>query len=191
MRPPRSAATSDARNCFSWLSGLAAETPRTFQFSGRSAAIDMSVRNAMSSSVKPDRQPGMIASSCVPGWARTRPASASSSRRDALRDGTGWPEPSLWVFDCDVDSPSAPSASARPSSATILSICSSVASPPTASSPIAASLSAECPTRKPALTAMRPSSRASQSPNDSHFQSSPALSASSGMPSTRASIRVR
>ena len=78
----------------------------------------------MSSSVKPDRQPGMIASSVVPGCSRTAAASASSSSRDALRDGTGWPAPSLWVFDCDVDNPSAPSASASPSSAAIFSICS-------------------------------------------------------------------
>ena len=145
----------------------------------------------MSSSVKPDRQPGMIASSVVPGWARTPAASASSSSRDALRDGTGWPAPSLWVFDCDVDNPRAPSASASPSSVTIFSICSAVAAPPTASSPIAASRIAVCPTRNPALTAIRPSSRESQSPKDDHCQSSPARSASSGMPSTRASIRVR
>ena len=46
---------------------IPAETPNTFQFSGRSAALDMLVSRSMSSSVKPDRHPGMIASSWVPG----------------------------------------------------------------------------------------------------------------------------
>ena len=111
-RPPRSAATSQARNCRWCPSGFAAETPSRFQFSGRSAATDMSVSSAMSSSVKPDKQPGMIASSVVPGWSRRPAASETSSVRDALRDGTGWPAPSLWVGDCEVDSPSAPASSA-------------------------------------------------------------------------------
>ncbi len=123
-RPPRWAAISEARSCRWCPSGFAAETPSRFQFSGRSAATDMSVSSAMSSSVKPDKQPAMIASSVVPGWSRTPAASATSSSRDALRDGTGWPAPSLWVGDCEVDSPSAPAASASCSSATIFSICS-------------------------------------------------------------------
>ena len=41
----------------------------------------------------------------MPGWSRTPPASATSSSRDALRDGTGWPAPSLWVGDCEVEKP--------------------------------------------------------------------------------------
>ena len=125
--PPRSAATSEARSCFSCPAGFAAETPSRFQFSGRSAATDMSVSKAISSSVKPCRQPGIIASSVVPGCSRTPVASASSSSRDALRDGTGWPEPSLWVGDCDVENPSAPSAKASCSSATIRSTCAGLA----------------------------------------------------------------
>ena len=54
----------------------------------------------------------MIASSVVPGWSRRPPANATSSNRDALRDGTGCPSASLWVGDCEVDKPSAPSFSA-------------------------------------------------------------------------------
>ena len=97
----------------------------------------------MSSSVKPDRQPAMIASSVVPGWSRKPPASATSSNRDALRDGTGCPAASLWVGDWDVDSPSAPSLSAWCNRVSIRAICARVASLPTASAPIAASRRAE------------------------------------------------
>ena len=50
--------------------------------------------------------------------------------------------------------------------------------------------SVEWPTRKPALTAMRPSRRPSQSPNEPQSQGRPACSAGSGMPSTRAIMRL-
>ena len=76
----------------------------------------------MSSSVKPDRHPGMIASSWVPACARTAEASASSSSREALRDGTGCPSPSLWVCDYEVDNLIAPSASVALSSVVIFAI---------------------------------------------------------------------
>ena len=61
---------------------------------------------------------------------------------------------------------------------------------PTASSPMAARRSAEWPTRKPALTPMRPSKRPSQSPNEVHDQSR-CSRAARGMPSTRAIMRAR
>ena len=86
-RPPRSAATSPAASCFSCPSGFAAETPSTFQLSGRSAASDMSVIRSMSSSVKPVRQPGMISSSCRARMARAPQPPARAARR-AMRCAT-------------------------------------------------------------------------------------------------------
>ena len=50
---------------------------------------------------------------------------------------------------------------------------------------------AQCPTRKPALTAIPPSSRPRYSPKDSQPQSTPCSSAARGMPSTFAIIRRR
>ena len=47
-----------------------------------------------------------------------------------------------------------------------------------------------CPARKPALMARLPSRRFNQSPNDDQFHSQPAASASTGMPSTRPSMRM-
>lgn len=70
------------------------------------------------------------------------------------------------------------------------SIWAGEASPPTASSPMVARRTAEWPTMNPALTPMRPSRRASHSPNDRHDQSS-CCSDARGMPSTRAIMRAR
>ena len=71
------------------------------------------------------------------------------------------------------------------------SSCAGVASCPTASAPMTMRRSALCPTRKPAFTATRPSSRSSHEPKLSHSRSRPASSASTGIPSTRASIGSR
>ena len=50
--------------------------------------------------------------------------------RDAARDGTGMPSPSLWVGACDVENPSAPSSSDRATIDAIAPTCSSVAAVP-------------------------------------------------------------
>ena len=65
------------------------------------------------------------------------------------------------------------------------------ATSPTAWSPMAARRRAEWPTKKPALTPMRPSRRASHSPNDVQLQSRPSWRARSGIPSTLAIICER
>ncbi len=82
------------------------------------------------------------------------------------RDGTGCPSPSLWVCTCEVEKPSAPSDSAAWSAASMASVSAAVAAPPTARSPMTSRRRVECPTRKPALTAMRPSRRPSHSPKE-------------------------
>jgi hypothetical protein len=96
----------------------------------------MRVMSATSSSLNPLRHPGRIISTVVPGWSATTAASRSSSPTAAEREGTGWPSPSLWVGAREVENPRAPSAKARCSSASSPTSCSSVASEPTASSPM-------------------------------------------------------
>ena len=187
---PRSAAFVPAASWDQAPSGFMAETPSTFQFTGRSARSDMVERNSISSSVNPLRQPGTISSTVVPSWSRTAAARRSISARLAARDGTGCPSPSLCVCTCDVEKPRAPSRSAAWSAVSIAARSASVASPPTARSPITRRRRVECPTRKPAFTAMRPSRRPSQSPKEPQSHGRPARSAARGMPSTRAIMRV-
>jgi hypothetical protein len=146
--------------------------------------------SSTSSSVNPLMHPGRMSSSVVPGWPATDRHSASSSDRWAARDGTGWPSPSLWVGACEVEKPRAPSAMHLPARSTRADTWASVASAPTASSPMTARRRVEWPTRKPALTPTAPSNRASHSPKDRHDQSRDASEAS-GIPSTRAIIRAR
>ncbi len=66
-----------------------AETPSTFQLTGRSASSDMVERKSMSSSVKPLRQPATISSTVVPSCWRTAAArrSISSPAGGPRRDG--------------------------------------------------------------------------------------------------------
>ncbi len=184
-RPPCPAA--------SWLhapSGFIDDTPSTFQLTGRSASRDIVAMKSISSSVNPLRQPATMSSTVVPSWERTAAARRSISARLAARDGTGWPSPSLCVCTCEVEKPRAPSSSAACSAASMASMSASVAVPPTARSPMTSRRSVECPTRKPALTAMRPSRRPSQSPNEPQSHGRPSCNAASGMPSTRAIIRL-
>ena len=111
---PRAAAAVPAASWLHTPSGFMADTPSTFQLTGRSASSDMVERRSMSSSVKPLRQPGTISSTVVPscsGARRPPGVPAPPGRRRAT--GTGWPSPSLWVCTCDVEKPSAPSARAR------------------------------------------------------------------------------
>ena len=186
---PRAAAAVPAASWLQTPSGFMADTPSTFQLTGRSARSDMVERKSISSSVNPLRQPGTMSSTVVPACSRTAPARRSSSSRPAARDGTGWPSPSLWVCTWEVEKPSAPSARAACSAASMASVSPAVATPPTARSPMTRRRSVECPTRKPALTPMRPSRRPSQSPKEDQSQGSPARRAASGMPSTRAIMR--
>ncbi len=187
---PRSAAVVEAWSWWASPSGLRAETPRTFQFAGRSASSDSVAMRSTSSSLKPFRHPGTISSSVVPGCADRTAHSASSSERDAAREGTGMPSPSLWVGACDVENPSAPSSRERANTEAMACTCSSLAAVPTASSPITERRTAEWPTRNPAFTATDPSRRPSHSPKELHDQSRHSKAAR-GMPSTRAIIRAR
>ena len=67
--------------------------------------------------------------------------------------------------------------------------CSGVATPRVAASPMTTRRTVECPTRKPALTAMAPSRRSRYCENDRHSQAPTLCRASRGMPSTTAIMR--
>ncbi len=71
------------------------------------------VMRSTSSSLNPLRQPGTMSSRVVPGCVDKTLQSSSSSARDAARDGTGMPSPSLWVGAWEVEKPRAPSSSER------------------------------------------------------------------------------
>ncbi len=86
---PRSDAEVPAASWLQTPSGFMAETPSTFQLTGRSASSDIVARKSTSSAVKPLRQPATISSTVVPSWARTAAARRSSSPRAAAREGTG------------------------------------------------------------------------------------------------------
>jgi len=76
-----------------------------------------------------------------------------------------------------------------PSSTHMRAMSASVADSLLARSPMTAMRRVEWPTRKPALTASRPSRWSSHSPNKAHGQRTPACRAPSGMPSTIAIMR--
>ena len=187
---PRSDAVVDAASWCLSPSGFRADTPRTFQLAGRSASRDRVAIKSTSSSLNPLRHPGTMSSSVVPGCADRTAQSASSSDRDAAREGTGMPSPSLWVGACDVENPSAPSSRERASTDSMAWTWSAEATVPTASSPITERRTAEWPTRKPAFTPTEPSSRPSHSPKEVQDQSRHSRAAR-GMPSTRAIMRAR
>ena len=130
-----------------------------------------------------------MASSVVPGCSLTTRHKVSNSSSELARLGTGWLSPSLWVEDRVVERPSPPAASESSSRWTSVSTSSGVDSRLTASSPSTKRRRAQCPTRNPALTPMRPSRPSRYWPKLSHFQSTPLSSAPSGMPSTLAIIR--
>ena len=138
-------------------SAFAAVGASTFQLIGRFAASDISVISDFSSSCQRP-VPGMN-SRVVPGRSRMARASARSSSRLAWREGTGSPFASLWVAAMEDEKPMPPSCTDWRSRATMRSSSSALASWPTARSPITTRRSAEWPTRKPAFTASRPSSR--------------------------------
>ena len=109
----------------------------------------------------------------------------------AKRDGTMWPSASLCVRAHDDEKPIAPASSPARSSACIASSSSGFASRAVASSPITTRRIAEWPTMKPALIPSRPSISPKYSAVDFQFHGTPSRSDSSGMPSTRASMRIR
>ncbi len=121
----------------------------------------------------------------------TTPASANSSSSVAWREGTGLPSASLCVGDTVLEKPSPPAAIDSRSSSCIAAISAPVAWLPTARAPITWRRNAECPTMKPALIASLPSSASRYSPKLRQFHGTPSRRLSSGMPSTRASMRIR
>ncbi len=164
----------------------------TFQFKGRRPSIDILVISSTSSSLKPLRQPSATHSRVVPSWAAVSRHSSSTSSHAAQRLGTGRPSPSLWVNERPVENPRPPAAIDSPSRRRISATCSAPASPPTASSFITVLRSAQCPTKKPTLTAVpEPSTRSRYSPKLRQSQGTPSSSASRAMPSTFTIICLR
>lgn len=88
-----------------------------------------------------------------------------------------------------VESPQAPDSIASWKSVSICSNCSGEGCPPTASGPITYRLSAQCPTMKPALTAIRPSRASRYSPKECQLHGAPSSNATSDIPSTLDIIR--
>ena len=102
-----------------------------------------------------------------------------------------FPIGSLWVRDHDDEKPSAPASRPSRNSPFIASSSSSVQVRRTLSSPITTRRRAEWPTLNPALTATLPSMASKYSAVVCQLHGTPCCNASSGMPSTRASIRIR
>ena len=98
---------------------------------------------------------------------------------------------SLWLGDHVEEKPSAPAFRPARSRATIASISSWVASRLLASSCITTRRSALWPTENPAFGMSVPSRASRYSAVLVQFHGTPFCSDSSGMPSTRASIRMR
>lgn len=188
-RPPTSRAHREGPSWRSIRRGWPAAMLSTFQLSGRFAIALIWARRSFSASVKPFRQPSTIASSVVPSCSPTTAQSSSSSWTEANRLATGLPSPSECVEDRVVESPRPPELSDSCKSAAMACSSRSLASRSVAAPPITYRRSAQCPTRNPAFTAMRPSSPSRYWPKDSQPQSAPVSSAGIGMPSTRAIIR--
>ena len=185
---PISRARSPAASRCSTNAPFIALTVSRFQLSGRRAAADMRAITSRCRSVK--SRVGMN-SSDVPGCSPVTRHSASSSSAVACRDGTGSPSASLWVSAHDDEKPRPPAASDSRSRFDIAARSSSVAASPTLRSPITTRRSAQWPTMKPAFTESVLSKWSKYSAVVVQSHGTPAASASSGMPSTRASIFMR
>jgi hypothetical protein len=135
-RPPTSAARSAAVSWRGTRAGTDESTVSTFQLIDRPAAADMAATSSISSSANWSRPPSNAPSRNVPSCSPTAAHRASSSSREAWREATGRPSPSLWVDDSVVERPSPPASIDRWSRATMAASCSLVASWPTASAPI-------------------------------------------------------
>jgi hypothetical protein len=186
---PCAAASSETASLASVAARPVARGISTFQLSGRAAARAIAVMVA--------EWTGSNAwvvgtnSSWVPAWSRHTAARATSSSGVAARDGTGAPSPSTWVGAHDDENPSPPAASASASSARMRSISASVAA---RSVPArrTARRRAEWPTITPTFTAGAAAATASRySANVRQLHGTPAASVARGMPSTRASMRIR
>ncbi len=127
----------------------------------------------------------------VPSYCNSVAQRSTSSSRDANRDGTMCPSASLCVRAHDDEKPSAPASSPARRSACIAASSSGLASRAVASSPITTRRIAECPTMNPALMPRRPSISSKYSAVVVQFHGTPSRNDSSGMPSTRASMRMR
>ena len=128
----------------------------------------------------------------VPGCQPHTSLSLTNSSGVAKFGGVGRPSPSTWVTTFAVENPSPPAAIASDSSARIASNSSGVASRADASAPITARRIAEWPTMKPMLSPSGSDSTMSRnSGNVRHANVTPAVSASTGIASTRASSRVK
>ena len=88
-RPPALSAADDAASWWAVPAGFEADTPSTFQFTGRPARTEILLISSTSASSKPLRHPGRIISTVVPGWEATAAARRSSSVMLAEREGTG------------------------------------------------------------------------------------------------------
>ena len=99
----------------------------------------------------------------------------------------GLPSPSLWEKDCVDENPRPPAAREARSSAAMAATSVGVASR-SPSAPITYRRSWQWPTRNPAFTPRRPSTRSRYSGNVVQLPVTPALSAARGMPSTSAII---
>ncbi len=130
-------------------------------------------------------------SSDVPSNSETVEQRSTSSSRDANRDGTMWPSASLCVRAHDDEKPIAPASRPARSRARIASSSSGFDSRVVDSSPITTRRMAEWPTMNPALMPSRPSISSKYSAVVVQFHGTPVRSDSSGMPSTRASMRIR
>ena len=148
--------------------------PRRFQLSGRSAASDMSAMSSIRSA--PISPIAAMNSSVVPGGRAPRAASASSSSCDdgARRHGVAVAV-GVRLAERRRHAQRAGTHRRRGRARTIASICSGVAAPPTASSPITTRRIVEWPTRNPALTPSWPSSRSSHSPKVCQSHGGPGL----------------
>ena len=107
IRPPSSRARADASSWRGMRSGSRASMVSRFQLIDRFAAAVIWASSSISSSVNLSRQPGTMPSMKVPSCCPTAVHSAISSSLPALRDATGLPSPSEWVFDRVVDKPNA------------------------------------------------------------------------------------
>ncbi len=135
-RPPTAVARSAAVSCRGTRSGTAESTVSTFQLIDRPAAADMAATSSISSSLNLSRPPSNAPSRNVPSCSPTAAHRARTSSREAWRDATGWPSPSLWVDDSVVEKPRPPASIASCSRPTIAATWSGVASLPMASAPI-------------------------------------------------------
>jgi len=142
--------------------GIHGRDPSTFQLTGRSASKETVVIKSISSSLKPFRHPGTISSTVVPVSATAR-ARASISPRSAAREGTGRPSPIVMGVDLGGGKPHGAVGQRLVKSLDHGRHLVGRGDLTHRVVAMAARRRAEWPTKKPALTPMRPSRRPSHS----------------------------